>query len=80
VSLHSIQLVMTSSHSSEAIEVPYQLDFCASEFEDLLDYLKHFFHPVRCGDLYSGSRYKIPRKLAHDHGRYCTMWLAEDLR
>ena len=45
--------------------------------EDLEDYQKGGYHPVRIGDVYSHGRYRIIHKLGF--GSYSTVWLARDL-
>ena len=46
--------------------------------EDLGDYQKGGYHPVRIGDVYSEGRYRIIHKLGF--GSYSTVWLARDLQ
>ena len=44
--------------------------------EDLEDYRKGGYHPVRIGDVYSERRYRVIHKLGF--GSYSTVWLARD--
>ena len=46
--------------------------------EDLEEYQKGGYHPVRIGDVYSERRYRVIHKLGF--GSYSTVWLARDLK
>jgi serine/threonine-protein kinase SRPK3 len=46
--------------------------------EDHKDYVRGGYHPVRTGDVFSGGRYTIVRKLGWGH--FATVWLANDQR
>ncbi|KAJ1735593.1 serine/threonine protein kinase, CMGC [Coemansia biformis] len=46
------------------------------EEEDIEDYRKGGYHPVTIGDVFSGQRYKVVRKLGWGH--FSTVWLAYD--
>lgn len=48
----------------------------SADFPD--DYGPGKLHPVHLGDLFSGSRYKVVRKLGA--GSFSTVWLAKDRR
>ncbi|KAJ3243257.1 serine/threonine protein kinase, CMGC group [Chytriomyces hyalinus] len=50
----------------------------AEEEEDSADYVKGGYHPVAVGDVYSGGRYSVIRKLGWGH--FSTVWLAVDKR
>lgn len=44
--------------------------------EDLEDYRKGGYHPVKIGDLFNEDRYEVVRKLGWGH--FSTVWLAKD--
>src|SRR5579859_7007071 len=44
--------------------------------EDLEDYVKGGYHPVKIGDEFSEGRYSVVRKLGWGH--FSTVWLAKD--
>ncbi|KAJ2744375.1 serine/threonine protein kinase, CMGC [Coemansia sp. BCRC 34301] len=46
------------------------------EEEDIDDYCKGGYHPVKIGDTYKGEQYKVVRKLGWGH--FSTVWLAYD--
>ncbi|KAJ2632365.1 serine/threonine protein kinase, CMGC, partial [Coemansia sp. RSA 1694] len=46
------------------------------EEEDIEDYCKGGYHPVKIGDVYKGEQYKVVRKLGWGH--FSTVWLAHD--
>lgn len=45
--------------------------------EDVADYCKGGYHPVRIGEKYKNGRYEVVRKLGWGH--FSTVWLAKDL-
>ncbi|KAJ2879006.1 serine/threonine protein kinase, CMGC [Coemansia aciculifera] len=46
------------------------------EEEDIEDYCKGGYHPVKIGDIFKGQQYKVVRKLGWGH--FSTVWLAHD--
>lgn len=46
--------------------------------EDLEDYCKGGYHPVRIGDVFNEGAYVVVRKLGWGH--FSTVWLAKDVR
>ncbi|KAJ2348611.1 serine/threonine protein kinase, CMGC [Coemansia sp. RSA 2671] len=46
------------------------------EEEDIEDYCKGGYHPVKIGDVFKGEQYKVVRKLGWGH--FSTVWLAHD--
>jgi serine/threonine-protein kinase SRPK3 len=46
--------------------------------EDQEDYVKGGYHPVNIGNVFSGGRYVVVRKLGWGH--FATVWLANDQR
>ncbi|KAJ3334092.1 serine/threonine protein kinase, CMGC group [Gonapodya sp. JEL0774] len=48
------------------------------EEEDLVDYARGGYHPVKVGDVYGDGRYTVVRKLGWGH--FSTVWLARDGR
>ncbi|KAJ2797104.1 serine/threonine protein kinase, CMGC, partial [Coemansia furcata] len=46
------------------------------EEEDIEDYCKGGYHPVKIGDIFKGEQYKVVRKLGWGH--FSTVWLAHD--
>ncbi|KAF0456446.1 kinase-like protein [Gigaspora margarita] len=66
----------TSSATSSAEEEPEKL--LTEDEEDLEDYCKGGYHPVKIGDIFSEGRYVVIRKLGWGH--FSTVWLAKDNR
>ncbi|KAJ2021174.1 serine/threonine protein kinase, CMGC [Coemansia sp. RSA 922] len=51
-------------------------DEAEMEEEDIEDYCKGGYHPVKIGDVFKGQQYKVVRKLGWGH--FSTVWLAHD--
>ncbi|CAG8747080.1 12780_t:CDS:2, partial [Cetraspora pellucida] len=66
----------SSAASSSAEEEPEKL--LTEDEEDLDDYCKGGYHPVKIGDIFNEGRYVVIRKLGWGH--FSTVWLAKDNR
>ncbi|CAG8643050.1 10460_t:CDS:2, partial [Dentiscutata heterogama] len=66
----------SSSATSSAEEEPEKL--LTEDEEDLDDYCKGGYHPVKIGDVFNEGRYIVIRKLGWGH--FSTVWLAKDNR
>ncbi|KAJ2894896.1 serine/threonine protein kinase, CMGC [Coemansia aciculifera] len=62
------------SHSGSSSDYDDEPDM--EEEEDIDDYCKGGYHPVKIGDVYKGDQYKVVRKLGWGH--FSTVWLAHD--
>lgn len=75
------QLQLQNEGRQDGNESDYTSD-SVSEFsneeEDLEDYCKGGYHPVRTGDEFNEGRYTVFRKLGWGH--FSTVWLARDNR
>ena len=47
-----------------------------SDEEDLKDYRKGGYHPVKLGEMFNGQRYRVLSKMGWGH--FSTVWLASD--
>ncbi len=66
----------TTSDHEEHVEPDQYDDYMDDQREFRSSYGPGKLHPLRFGDLFSGSRYKVIRKLGA--GSFSTVWLARD--
>jgi hypothetical protein len=75
--IEEIEQESTNKEVNEVISTEERIESDNEEQEDINDYCKGGYHPVRIGDLYN-SRYHVLRKLGWGH--FSTVWLCWDFR
>jgi serine/threonine-protein kinase SRPK3 len=66
------------SQKHEESEDEEEEELQSHDEEDLADYRKGGYHPIKIGDVFKDSRYIVVRKLGWGH--FSTVWLVRDVQ